>query len=198
MTDSFPTAALTEERRIFVDLIEDILRSAQGVRYRRLLGPPDLDPAELDDPEECDDWIDDGTYATFRIETNPKHDLAVSLELAEREFRFCINDWIMVKKLSDSAAKQPEKWIEKRCREVERLLAPDLMLEIDVFFGKPVAAELQAGRRETWHEIADRDDGWGFLALLTFILPFGLGITQANKQVFRNWHYVANSDTPGS
>ncbi len=60
-----------------MDLIEDILRVTPGLRYRLHL-----------DEEQVDD---DRAYAIFTIETNPAHELAVSIELARNEFRLRVN-----------------------------------------------------------------------------------------------------------
>ncbi len=205
---------LSEGRRIFVDLIEDILQSAEDLRYHSLIGRKAIAAGRVYEEEEVEDGTyvvlvggvlyrcdestdeidavyepddDEGKYAVFIIETNPTYELAVSIELAEGEFRICINDSVLVKKMTGADMKRPEKWIEKRCRDVDRLVAGDMKLEIDTFFGRTVSTLLIVGKDDKWREIADRDDGWGWLGLVSLILPFGLSMVRSEETFYQNW-----------
>ncbi len=224
MTSDLLNQTLPDEQQVFVGLMEDVLRSAEGLRYHGMIGRKAIAAGRVYEDEEVEDGMyvvsvggvryrcdastdeinavyeaedDEGTYAIFIIETNPAYDLAVSIELAEREFRICINDSVLVKKMTDADLKRPEKWIEKRCRDVDRLVAGDMKLEIDTFFDRPVSTLLYAGKGDKWHEIADRDDGLGWLGLLSFILPFGLSMVHSEETFYQNW-YAAPGIAPGS
>ena len=70
---------LQSEERVFIDLIEDILRSMPGLRYQLHI----FDPSERDE--------NDGAYAAFMIETNPAYELEVSIKLFGDDFRLQVN-----------------------------------------------------------------------------------------------------------
>ncbi len=166
---------LTDEQRTFIDLIEDILRTAGGLRYQRLVG--------------YDESVggDDETYAVFVIQTNPIHELVVSVELAAGEFRLHVNDVAFIRKVDDADPARLTKWMDERCRELEQAVNGDLKVETDTFAGRAISILLYAGSDGKWREIAEYDNGWGWLGLLTFLLPFGVSITGSEITVYPNW-----------
>jgi hypothetical protein len=90
---------LTREERVFVDLIDDVLRATPGLRYRLL-----LTEAQNDDG--------DASYAIFAIETVPAHDLTVSIELAPDEFRLRVKGDVFSQRVANRR--------RRKQREVER------------------------------------------------------------------------------
>ena len=163
------------EERVFVDLIEDILRVTPGLRYHL-----HLDEAQDDD---------DRAYAVFTIETNPAHELAVSIELARNEFRLRVNADPFSHRVENR--RRIDRWIEHRCRNVEQLVSGDLKVEVETLFGNHLSSLLYAGSNGRWKEIADRDDGWGWMGLLGWLLPFGLSPFTTHETEYEHWFRTA-------
>ena len=183
MTDQHHDNRLTDDQRVFVGLIEEILQETEGLRYHRAVGAEEIAAGREGEDEE----LDDGTYAIFVIDTNPLLDLAVSFELAERAIRIQVNEKTFAHKMDSSTAKKPEKWMENRCRDVERMVSGNIKLIDDTFFGRVLATELVAGEDDKWHEIGDWDTGWGWIALLSWFVSFGLPITSEQETVYTDW-----------
>lgn len=181
--ESSPAGLLKDEMTLLVTLVEDILQSGRPVRYRRMVGS-EVAQAHTGDGE---DVLHDGTFAVFAIEVNPKHDLEVLIELAPREFRFLVNDVPFIHRMSGADLKRPDKWMDKRCVDVEHLVKGDLKLEREEIIGQPLAWSLHAGKKRKWRQIGNHFRGWAWIGLLSWLLPFGLPLTQSEEQVFEDW-----------
>ena len=96
------------EERVFVDLVDDILRSTPGLRYRPTLVEPG------------DDVDDTGAYAAFHIDASPAHELEVTIELYPDAFRVRVNEDVFAVPVENR--RRIEKWIDRRCRDVEQLV----------------------------------------------------------------------------
>ncbi|MHC4428794.1 MAG: hypothetical protein ACYS0D_09390 [Planctomycetota bacterium] len=161
---------MTDEQRVFVGLVEEILQATPGLRYQ-------LHVQEVD--------TDDEAYAAFEIATNPDLDLTVAIELAPREFRLRVNGDAFPIPLEGK--RRIERWIERRCRDVERLVKGDLRIETETLFGKYLSSGVYVGPHGEQTEIADRDEGWGWIGLLGWLLPFGLSPLRRRNDVYRDW-----------
>jgi hypothetical protein len=166
---------LTHEERVFVDLIEDVLQATPALRYRL-----HLDEAQHDDG--------DASYAIFEIETDPAHDLTVSIELAPDEFRLRVKGDVFSQRVENR--RRTDRWIDCRCRDVEQLVSGDLKIEVETLLGHYLSSGLYAGSDEKWKELGERDEGWGWIGLLAWLLPFGLSPTRIHESVYREWFRV--------
>ena len=166
---------LTHEERVFVDLIEDVLRGTPGLRYHL-----HLTEAQNDDG--------DASYAIFAIETVPAHDLTVSIELAPDEFRLRVKGDVFAHPVENR--RRIDRWIDRRCRDVEQLVSGDLKIEVETLHGHFLSSDLYAGSKENWKEIGERDDGWGWIGLLAWLLPFGLSPMRTHETEYKDWFRV--------
>ena len=169
-----PRESLTEEQRVFVDCVDDVLASTPGLRYVVL-----LDPAEIS-------RLTPGVYAQFLLETNPVHDLVMSIELAERVFVIRVNGMAFARRCG--AGTRFEWWVERRCRDVERLLAADLRIAHRTLLSLPVTSTLEVGRGKKWRKIASRENGW--VAFLSFLVPYGFVLGGKKQHVYTEWFAV--------
>ncbi len=163
---------LKHEERIFVDLIEDILRATPGLRYHMHL-------------TEAHNDLGGAPYASFAIETNPAHDLTVSIELAPDEFRVRIKGDAFAQPVENP--KRIDRWIEGRCHDVEHLVRGDLKLEVETLFGHHLSSDLYAGSKEDWKWAGERDEGWGWIGLIGWLLPFGLSPMRTHYIEYKDW-----------
>jgi hypothetical protein len=166
---------LTHEERVFVDLIEDVLRATPGLRYRLHLAE-----AQHDDG--------DAPYAVFAIETAPAHDLTVSIELAPDEFRLRVNGDAFAQPVEKR--RRVDRWIDRRCRDVEQLVSGDLKIVVETLAGRYLSSDLYAGSEDKWKELGEHDKGWGWIGLLGWLLPFGLSPTRIRETVHKDWYRV--------
>lgn len=161
------------EERVLLDLIEDVLRSTPGLRYSLRTEQPSSDDE------------DKAPYAVFRIATNPVYDLQVSILLWRDRFGIRVNDEEFVHTIE--SRRRIDRWIERRCRDVDQIVKGDLKIETEVLFGWYLSSGLHAGSDDNWVEIADRDEGWGWIGLAAWLLPFGLSPLQSREVEYRNW-----------
>jgi hypothetical protein len=169
-----PADFLAAEERTFVELIDDTLRATPGLHYDlRLFAPGDGA---------------DGAFARFAIATNPSYDLQVSIDLAPGDFRVRINGDVYALPLG--TPKRMDRWIDRRCRDVDRLLKGDLRIEVETLFERYLSSGLFAGSGGRWVEIAERDDGWGWIGLAAWLLPFGLLPLRTSEIEYRRWFDV--------
>ncbi|MHC5024320.1 MAG: hypothetical protein ACYTGG_10495 [Planctomycetota bacterium] len=166
---------LTHEMGVFMDLIEDILQATPGLRYQL-----QLTEAQNDDG--------DVPCAIFEIETSPVHDLTVSIELAPDEFRLRVNGDVFAHPVENR--RRIDRWIDRRCRDVEQLVSGDLKIEVETLFGHYLSSDLHAGCKESWREIGERDDGWGWVGLLAWLLPFGPSPMRTHETEYKDWFRV--------
>jgi hypothetical protein len=83
-----------------------------------------------------------------------------------------------------------DRWIDCRCRDVEQLVSGDLKIEVETLLGHYLSSGLYAGSDEKWKELGERDEGWGWIGLLAWLLPFGLSPTRIHESVYREWFRV--------
>jgi len=164
------------EEYLFIDMIEDILRTTRGLLYQLYI---------FDSSECCDN---DGAYAEFKIETNPEYELEVIIKLFKDDFRLRINDEEFSHPLENR--KRIDRWFERRCRDIEQLVRGDLKIEVETIFGRYLSSGLFAGSNDRLVEIADRDEGWGWIGLAAWLLPFGLSPLKSHETEYRNWFEI--------
>jgi hypothetical protein len=169
---------LPDEQRVFLELVADILDAIPGLTYDVLL-----------DPERIGS-IDRSIYAVLPIETNPIYDLSVSLELAETAFHIRVNGMAFSQQLSSPS--RLERWIQRRCRDVELLTGGDLKLKHQMFMGLPASTTLSARHDGKWREIGKRESGW--IGAMSFFAPWGLFITHGDERIYRDWYLPDPSD----
>jgi hypothetical protein len=172
------------EERVFIDAIEDILRATSGLHYQKHL----LDPEGDENP--------DGVYAMFTFETNPAYKLEVAIELSRDGFRVWINGEDFFHPVENR--RRIDRWIERRCRDVEQLVKGDLKIEVETIFGRYLSTGLYAGCDNRWVEIAERDEGWGWIGLGGWLLPFGLLPLRTRETEYRGWLDLAGASEPPS
>ncbi|MHC4081165.1 MAG: hypothetical protein ACYS15_02900 [Planctomycetota bacterium] len=165
---------LTEEQRVFADCVDDVLASTPGLRYVVLLDPEEIGPRTPN------------VYAQFLLETSPDHDLVISIELEDRAFVIRVNGMAFAR--TRGAGTRFEWWVERRCRDLERLLAADLRITHRTLLNLPVTSTLEAGRGEKWRKIASRENGW--VAFLSFLVPYGFILGGKKRHVYEHWFAV--------
>jgi hypothetical protein len=148
--------SLSDEQRVFIRCVEDILASTPGLN------------------------------AMFLVETNPVHDLVLAIELADRSFTVRVNGVSFTRKRG--LGTRFEWWVERRCRELQRLVGGDLRVVLQKVLTIPVSATLEAGTGKRWHRIGSRENGW--LAFLGFLLPYGFLLAGESRTVFEDWFQV--------
>jgi hypothetical protein len=166
--------SLSDEQRVFVDCVDDVLGSTPGLRYGVLL-----------DPEQINRLTPD-VYAQFLLETSPVHDLMISIELEERAFVIRINGMAYPRKRG--VGTRFEWWVERRCRDLERLLAADLRITHQTLLNLPVTSTLEAGSGERWRKIATRENG--VVAILSYLVPYAFVLGGKKQHVYEDWFAV--------
>ena len=172
--------ALSDEQCVFVDCVEDILQATPGLRYAVFLDPADINSS------------DKTAYALFVIDTNPAFDLTVSIELTERSFTVRVGG--ISSACKRGKASRFEWWIERRCRDLARMLSGDLRVTQAMLLWIPVSSTLFTGRGKKWRKLGSNENGW--FGLLSFFLPFGLLFTTEKSEVFGEW-WVPGGTLPG-
>lgn len=162
---------LSEEQRVFADCVEDVLASAPRLHYARLLGPAEVKSR------------DRTVYAQFLVETSPAHDLVLAIELSNRSFIVQVNGMSFIRKRG--VGTRFEWWVERRCRDLERLVGGDLRLVHHRLLTIPISSTLEAGNGEKWHRIGARENGW--LAFLSFFIPYSFLMTGQKSTVYPDW-----------
>jgi hypothetical protein len=165
---------LSDEQRVFADCVDDVLASTPGLRYGVLLAPEQINRLT---PE---------VYAQFLLETSPVYDLVISIELEDRGFVIRVNGMAFARRRG--VGTRFEWWVERRCRDLERLLAADLRLTHQTRLNLPAASTLEAGSGEKWRKIATRENGW--VAFLSFLVPYAFILGGKKQHVYEDWFAV--------
>ena len=118
----------------------------------------------------------------------PAHELTVSIELAPDEFRLRVDGDVYSQKVENR--RRIDRWIDRRCRDVEQLVSGDLKIEAETLLGHHLSSDLYAGSKENWKELGERDEGWGWIGLLGWLLPFGLSPMRTSETVYKDWYRV--------
>jgi hypothetical protein len=162
---------LSDEQRVFADCVDDVLASTPGLRYAALLDPQAIGRRN---PQ---------VFAQFLVETSPVHDLALSIELADRAFLVRVNGMRFSRKRG--VGTRFAWWVERRCRDLERLLGGNLRVTHQTLLNLPVTSTLEAGSGRKWRKIATRENGW--IAFLSFLVPYGFVLGGKKELVFEDW-----------
>jgi hypothetical protein len=165
---------LSDEQRVFADCVDDVLASTPSLRYGVVL-----------DPEQIN-RLTPKVYAQFLLETSPVHNLVISIELGDRAFVIRINGMAFIRRRG--VGTRFEWWVERRCRDLERLLAADLHVSHQTLLNLPVTSTLEAGSGEKWRKIATRENGW--VAFLSFLVPYGFILGGKKQHVYEDWFAV--------
>ena len=166
-----PEELLTDEQRVFAECVEDILLSTPGLQCAVL-----LDPAEFA-------GRDANMYAQFLIRTNPAHDLTLAIELTDKEFVLRVNGIRFAR--TRGIATRFEWWVERRCKDVERMVAGSLRLTHRKLMSMAVTSTLEIGGGETWRKFATRENG--LVAILGFLVPYGFVLSTKKQEVYEHW-----------
>ena len=159
---------LSDEQRVFVDCLEDILASVPGLRYGVFFEPQEIGPEP---------------YAVFVVQTNPALDLTVAVELTGRAFVVRVNGLRFSRRRG--VATRFEWWVERRCQDLERMIGGDLRIVQHTLLSVPVSSMLEAGDGDKWNKIGTNEHGW--LPLLSFFLPFSFLVSAERKTVYPDW-----------
>jgi len=172
---------LTAEQRVFITCVADVLDHAHGLRYHLLANPP------------ANPNIQRTTYASFLIETNPVHDLTVSLELSDRKFIIRVNAQPFIRPRNEFASF--EQWVDRCCRAVARLTHPHLRLTQQLFVSRPTSSTLHAGDEMRWRPLGEHEQSWA--AILGVLLPFGLALlfTREEQRMYHDWYRVDGKES---
>lgn len=172
--------ALADEEEVFIACVEDVLRSAPGLRYALLL-----------DPQESR-GTDPSTYAIFLVKTNPALDLALSIELREKGFIVNVNETSF--RRTRGFATRFEWWVERRCRDLEAMVRGDLRLTEKKLMSLPVSSLLEAGRDGTWRRICSAENP--MIAVASAFVPYGFLMGNTIRNEFRDWYAAAEPPAP--
>ncbi len=159
---------------MFADCVEDVLASTPGLQYARLLGPAEVQSR------------DRTVFAQFLVATSPAHDLVLAIELSNRSFIVRVNGMSFVRKRG--LGTRLEWWVDRRCRDLERLVGGDLKLVQQRLLTLPMSSTLQVGNDKKWHRLGSRENGW--LAVLTFFIPYAFLMAGEKSTVYTNWFSV--------
>jgi hypothetical protein len=166
-----PQELLTDEQRVFAECVEDILQSVPDLRYALV-----LDPAHFA-------GRDANMYAQFLIATNPAHDLTVAIELTDKAFVLRVNGIRFARKRG--LATRFEWWVERRCKDVERMVAGSLRLTHQNLMNMPVTSTLEIGGGDAWRKFGSRENG--LVAVLGFLVPYGFVLSTKKEVVYEYW-----------
>jgi hypothetical protein len=166
-----PGEPLSEEQRVFVECVDDVLASTPGLGCASVLDPKEIGRRK---PE---------VYAQFLLETNPVHDLAVSIELAQRAFVIRVNGMAFTRK--QGIGTRFDWWVERRCRDLERLVGGNLRITHQTLLNLPVSSTLEVGSGTKWYKIAAREHGG--MAVLSSLVPYGFILGGKKQYVYEDW-----------
>ena len=169
--DSRRAEPFSDEESVLVKCIGDVLDSTPGLRHSLFLDPQEIGSR------------DPTAFALFLIEHNPVLDLTVSIELVDRAVVIHVNELAFTRRRG--ATTRFEWWVERRCRDLERLVAGELRLVRRTIFGVPVLNGLEAGHGDRWYRIASiHNPVWEILSVM---MPYGLFAGAASQRVYPGW-----------
>ena len=162
---------LTDEQRVFVECVEDILATTPGLQYGLLL---DRDQVARRDPT---------LYAVFLLRPDPGCNLSLSIELSDKAFTVRVNRQAFRRVRGE--ATRFECWVERRCRDLERMINGDIRLVHTTLMTLPTSSTLQIGDESRWHKFGTNENGW--LAILAYMTPYGFMMGGERKRVYSHW-----------
>ena len=173
MDDRVPwgTTPLSDEKRVFVECVQDILAATPGLRYGLILDRREIARR------------DPSVYALFLLETNPGNP-SLSIELSDRAFVVRVNHQAF--RRQRGSATRFECWVDRRCRDLERLLSGDLRLVHQTLIMLPMTSTLEVGDESRWHKIgSSTENGW--VSVLLYLLPYGFLMGGRRTRVYSGW-----------
>jgi len=173
--DRLPNASkpLTDEQRVFVECVEDLLASTTGLQYGLVLDRDQFDMARRDPT----------VYAVFLLRPDPGCNLSLSIELSDKAFVFRVNRQAFRRVRGE--ATRFECWVERRCRDLERMINGDIRLVHKTLMTLPTSSTLEAGNETRWHKLGTSENGW--LAILAYMMPYGFMMGGERKRVYSHW-----------
>jgi len=171
---------LTDEQRVFVECVEDILAVTPGPQYGLLLDRDQFDVARRDPT----------VYAVFLLRVDPGCNLSLSIELSDRAFTIRVNRQAF--RRSRGEATRFECWVERRCRDLERLINGDIRLVHKTLMTLPTSSTLEVGNESRWHKLGTTRNGW--LAILAYLVPYGFLMGGDRTRVYSQWWGSGQSD----
>jgi hypothetical protein len=162
---------LTDEQRVFVECVEDILVNTPDLQYGLLL---DGDQIARQDPD---------VYAVFLLRADPGCNLSLSIELSDTAFVVRVNR--MAFRRVRGQATRFECWVERRCRDLERMINGDIRLVHKTLLNMPTMSTLEVGDASRWHKLGTTENGW--LAILAYLTPYGFLMGGERKRVYKDW-----------
>ncbi len=162
---------LTDEQRVFVECVEDILSTTPGLEYGLLL---DRDQIARRDPT---------VYAVFLLRPDPGCNLSLSIELSDKAFTFRVNRQAFRRVRGE--ATRFECWVERRCRDLERMINGDIRLVHKTLMTLPTSSTLEVGNESRWHKLGTAENAW--LAILAYMTPYGFMMGGERKRVYTHW-----------
>jgi len=162
---------LTDEQRVFVECVEDILATTPGLQYGLL----------LDDGQVA--RRDPTVYAVFLLRADPACNLSLSIELSDNAFVVRVNRQAF--RRVRGKATRFECWVERRCRDLERMINGDIRLVHKTLLNMPTASTLEVGDESRWHKLGTTENGW--LAILAYLTPYGFLLGGERKRVYKQW-----------
>lgn len=170
---------LTDEQRVFLDCIEDVLASTPGLEYGVFLDRRDIGGSAAGRRRP----LSSAVYALLVVRTDPRLDLAFAVELSRRAFVVRVNGMRFARRRGLTT--RFEWWVERRCKDLERMVSGDLRLVRDTLLSLPVVTTLEAGGGERWHRIGVNDAGW--IAVLSVFVPFSFLAAGRRETVYQDW-----------
>ena len=162
---------LSDEQRVFVECVQDILDATPGLRSALLLDRREIARRDA------------SVYALFLLQTNPGTP-SVAIELSDRAFVVRVNRQAF--RRQRGTATRFECWIDRRCRDLERMLSGDLRLVHQTLMMLPMSSTLEVGNESRWHKIgSSTDNGW--LGVLAFLMPYGFLMGGRRTRVYSDW-----------
>ncbi len=151
--------------------MEDILATTPGLQYGLLL---DRDQIARRDPT---------VYAVFLLRADPACNLSLSIELSDKAFVVRVNRQAFRRVRGE--ATRFECWVERRCRDLERMINGDIRLVDKTLMTLPTSSTLEVGDESRWYKLGTTENGW--LAILAYLTPYGFLMGGERKRVYRQW-----------
>ena len=173
MDDRVPRGAerLTDEQRVFVECVQDILAATPGLQYGLLLDRREIARRDA------------SVYALFLLQTNPGTP-SLAIELSDRAFVVRVNH--LAFRRQRGSATRFEAWVDRRCRDLERMLTGDLRLVHQTLMMLPMSSTLEVGNDSRWHKIGrSAENGW--VGVLSYLLPYGFLMGGRRTRVYSEW-----------
>jgi hypothetical protein len=167
---------LTDEQRVFVECVEDILATTPGLQYGLLLDG-DLIARR-----------DSTVYAVFLLRADPGCNLSLAIELSDQAFVVRVNRQAFRRVRGKGT--RFECWVERRCRDLERMINGDIRLVHKTLMNMPTTSTLEVGNESRWHKFGTTENGW--LAILAYLTPYGFLMGGERKRVYKLWSNPGN------